>query len=82
MTDRYDLKEITDAGEVPSNTDIIIEIKNGEINLISSGTPKKFLIINEDEKKMILKNYKDCFMSFQSLIKDRITLWKKKSLNK
>jgi len=82
MTDRYDLKEITDAGEVPSNTDTIIEIKNGEINLISSGSPKKFLIINEDEGKMILKNYKDCFMSFQSLIKDRITLWKKKSLNK
>lgn len=74
---RYDIKEILDVSEVPTNTDVIIEIKDGEINLISSGPPKKFLIVNKDENKMILKNYKDCFMSFQSLIKEILTSWQK-----
>jgi len=74
---RVDIEEVQKETQVPSNTDIIIEIKGGEINVMSSGPPKKILIINEDEKTIILKNIKDPFMNISSVVKSRLEKWRK-----
>lgn len=76
-SNKIQTEEITDAKDVPSNVDIIIEIKNGEINIMSSSPPKKFLIINDDERVIILKNIRDPFMIISSVVKNKLEKWKK-----
>ena len=71
------IEEVRDPKQIPSNTDIIIEIKNGEINIMSSTPPKRFLIINDDENSIILKDIKDPFMSISSVVKNRLEKWKR-----
>ena len=74
---RVDIEEVQKETQIPSNTDIIIEIKNGEINIMVSGPPKKFLIINDDEKTIVLKNIKDPFMNISGVVKSRLEKWRK-----
>ena len=74
---RVDIEEVQKETQIPSNTDIIIEIKNGEINIMASGPPKKFLIINDDEKTIVLKNIKDPFMNISGVVKSRLEKWRK-----
>lgn len=77
MNKQIKITEITNHNELPSNLDTIIEIKNGEINVMSTNPPKNFLIINEDENKIIMKSIKDPFMAFSLVVKDRLEKWKK-----
>lgn len=74
---KTNIEEIQKETQVPNNTDIIIEIKNGEINVMISGPPKKFLIINDDEKTIILKNVRDPFMNIPSVVKSKLEKWEK-----
>lgn len=54
---------------------IIVHIKQGEINVQTSGPPMEYLIINEDSKMITIKKVRDCFMVIPNIIKSFHEKW-------
>lgn len=76
MNNNYTELEIKQILENSKKCSFIVEINNGEINIITSGQRQPFIILNKDSKQFMMKNIKDCFMDLHGILKTEVEKWK------
>lgn len=61
--------------EKAKHISFVIHIKEGEINVQTSGPPLEYLIVNEDSQSIVTKKIRDPFMQIPYIIKAYIEKW-------